>query len=68
MEAVEFNFDIDPSSLPKKEWAANGRKNREKHLINSLDLDLDGLEHHNEKLQARYKTIEENELYVKIFK
>ncbi|HPJ12012.1 MAG TPA: 3-methyl-2-oxobutanoate dehydrogenase subunit VorB [Caldisericia bacterium] len=67
MEAVEFNFDIDPASLPNKEWAANGRKNREKHLINSLDLDLDGLEHHNEKLQARYKKIEENEVLCEDF-
>ncbi len=62
MEAVEFKFDVDPATLPYKEWAADGRKNREKHLINSLDLDLDGLEHHNEKLQARYKKIEENEV------
>jgi 2-oxoglutarate/2-oxoacid ferredoxin oxidoreductase subunit alpha len=61
MEAVEFTFDIDPASLPHKDWAADGRLNREKHLINSLDLDLDGLEHHNEKLQARYRTIEEKE-------
>lgn len=67
MEAVEFSFDVDPASLPNKEWAANGRKNREKHLINSLDLDLDGLEHHNEKLQARYKRIEENEVLCEDF-
>ncbi|MDD4028223.1 MAG: 3-methyl-2-oxobutanoate dehydrogenase subunit VorB [Caldisericia bacterium] len=62
MEAVEFKFDIDPSSLPHKEWAADGRMNRKKHLINSLDLDLDGLERHNEKLQARYRKIEQNEV------
>ncbi len=67
MEAVEFKFDVDPASLPHKEWAADGRKNREKHLINSLDLDLDGLEHHNEHLQKKYHEIEDKEVLCEEF-
>ncbi|MCK5847765.1 MAG: 3-methyl-2-oxobutanoate dehydrogenase subunit VorB [Caldisericia bacterium] len=69
MEAVEYKDEIKPEDLAKKEWAATGRDpKREKNLINSLDLDLDGLERHNHKLQKRYKEIENTEVMCEEYK
>lgn len=44
-------------------WATTGRyKGRERNIITSLDLDPARHEKHNEKLQAKYRTIEANEV------
>lgn len=62
MEAVEFNREKKLEDLPPKPWAANGRKGRQKNLINSFILDFEGLEQHNLKLQRKYQEIKENEV------
>jgi 2-oxoglutarate ferredoxin oxidoreductase subunit alpha len=62
MEAVEFKREKKLEDLLPKPWAANGRKNRPKNLINSFTLDLDGLEKHNLNLQKKYEEIKKNEV------
>lgn len=49
-------------------WATTGKKeNRERNIITSLDLDAHKMEEFNLKLQAKYKTIQEDEVrYEKI--
>jgi 2-oxoglutarate ferredoxin oxidoreductase subunit alpha len=45
------------------DWATTGKTpDRERNIITSLDLIPEKLERHNHKLQAKYKTIEENEV------
>lgn len=44
-------------------WATTGKKsNRGRNIITSLELEADRQEEFNNKLQAKYKTIEENEV------
>jgi len=62
MEAVEFKRVKDPATLKAKPWAATGRKGRTKNLITSFDLDLDGLERHNQKIQAKYALAKQKEV------
>ncbi len=62
MEPVEFMEPIDPDELPKKEWATDGAKGREKNVINSLALDPRDLEILNERLQDKYKEIKAQEV------
>lgn len=67
MEPVEFK-ERPAKELPEKGWAANGLNGRKEHnVINSLFLEPETLEKHNEKLQAKYKTIEENEVRYEMF-
>lgn len=67
MEPVEFK-ERSAKELPEKGWAANGLNGRKEHnVINSLFLEPETLEKHNEKLQAKYKTIEENEVRYEMF-
>ncbi|WPC41697.1 3-methyl-2-oxobutanoate dehydrogenase subunit VorB [Clostridium sp. JS66] len=67
MEPVEFK-ERPAKELPEKVWAANGLNGRKEHnVINSLFLEPETLEKHNEKLQAKYKTIEENEVRYEMF-
>ncbi|OGR08958.1 MAG: 3-methyl-2-oxobutanoate dehydrogenase subunit VorB [Deltaproteobacteria bacterium RIFOXYB12_FULL_58_9] len=58
MEPVQFKAPIDPVTLPKKEWATTGAKNRPPNIINSLYLDAPTLEKHNIKLHAKYERIQ----------
>ncbi len=67
MEAVEFKREKDLTTLISKPWAANGRKDRTKNLISSFDLDLDGLERHNNTIQAKYNIIKEKEVRCESF-
>ncbi|MCK9219018.1 MAG: 3-methyl-2-oxobutanoate dehydrogenase subunit VorB [Bacteroidales bacterium] len=67
MEKVVFFDQIprrtDEELMKECPWAAVGKpKNREHIRITSLDLDPAGQERVNLKLQAKYKTIEENEI------
>ena len=55
MEPLEFDEDIRPSGVVKKDWALTGAKGREAGSIKSLLLKEGALERHNEKLQAKYK-------------
>jgi len=61
MEPVVFPEPVDPATLPKKEWALSGAKNRDSRLIASLLLDPVKMEQHNWKLARKYETICENE-------
>ncbi|NEZ46674.1 3-methyl-2-oxobutanoate dehydrogenase subunit VorB [Clostridium niameyense] len=67
MEPVEFK-ERPHKDLPKKDWAANGLHGRKKHnIINSLYLQPEILEKHNEHLQEKYNTIKENEVRYELF-
>jgi len=61
MEAVEFPEQEQPAVLPAKPWASTGAKGRRPNLINSLYLNPEELEQHNERLQAKYAKIIANE-------
>ena len=43
-------------------WAANGHRGGERNVLTSLSLDPAWMEHHNEHLQAKYRTICETEV------
>ncbi len=67
MEKVEL--DVQKPRLTLEEirkntpWATTGKtKDRERNIITSLNLESIKMENHNRKLQAKYKTIEENEV------
>lgn len=62
MEPVEFKEMRDLDELPKKEWATDGAKGREKNVINSLGLVAENLEKHNLKLKAKYDQMREEEV------
>lgn len=67
MEPVEFK-ERSKKEVSKSDWAADGLKGRKKHhVINSLYLKPEELEKHNEKLQAKYKKIKENECRYELY-
>ena len=61
MESVTVRDDYVPKP-PAKPWALTGCKGREKNVIRSLWLDEDGVIINNNKLQAKYREIEKNEI------
>lgn len=61
MEPVEFPEDGEAANAPEKPWIADGAKGRPSKLITSLYLVPEDLKAHNEKLQAKYRGIEEKE-------
>ncbi|WP_313757652.1 3-methyl-2-oxobutanoate dehydrogenase subunit VorB [Tissierella sp.] len=64
MEPVEFKAPTK-RELPPKDWATVGTGGkREPNIINSLYIAPEALEEHNIKLQAKYKTMKENEVRV----
>ncbi|WP_027633202.1 3-methyl-2-oxobutanoate dehydrogenase subunit VorB [Clostridium hydrogeniformans] len=67
MEPVEFK-EREAKKLPEKTWAANGLGGRKEHnVINSLFLQPEALENHNNKLQAKYDEIKKNEVRYELF-
>lgn len=62
MEPVELPDPIDPATLPVKEWATTGAKGREPNVILSFEMDPEGLRQINTDLQAKYRSITENEI------
>ncbi|OFY49439.1 MAG: 3-methyl-2-oxobutanoate dehydrogenase subunit VorB [Bacteroidetes bacterium GWF2_41_31] len=67
MEKVELFDQIprltDEEVIKRHPWATNGKPvGGERRILTSLDLDPHRLESHNWHLQAKYKTIEENEV------
>lgn len=64
MEPVEFKSDRQPCKpLAPKAWASTGWKgDRPRAIINSLFLDPEALERHNQKLAAKYAAIERDEV------
>lgn len=64
MEPVEFKVP-ESREIPDKDWATTGTKGqRTPNIVTSLFLDPADLEDHNNKLQSKYKEIEENETRV----
>lgn len=59
MEPVVFPEPIDPASLPVKEWALTGAKDRPSRIIRSLWLDPPKEEELNWRLMRKYEAITE---------
>jgi len=67
MEPVEFR-DPPHRDLPPKEWATTGTGGtRKPNIVSSLRLDPAELEKLNERLQEKYRTMEENEVRYELF-
>lgn len=67
MEAVEFK-ESEEIVKADKSWATTGTgMEREHNTITSIYIQPEVLEKHNQKLQAKYRTIEENEVRVEVF-
>lgn len=67
MEPVEFK-NREGKELPEKDWATTGTKGKRKpNIINSLYLDAEDLERHNQKLQAKYDKMREKEVRVESY-
>jgi pyruvate/2-oxoacid:ferredoxin oxidoreductase alpha subunit len=60
MEAVELPAGCSPE--PPRDWAVTGETATRKNLITSIYLRHEELEQHNEKLQAKYRRVEDREL------
>lgn len=61
MEPIVFNKK-PRRSLPPKDWALTGAKDREQNIVRSLWLPEGSLEKHNYKLQAKYDQVQKNEV------
>ena len=61
MEPIVFNKK-PRRSLPPKDWALTGAKDREQNIVRSLWLPEGALEKHNYKLKARYEQIQKDEV------
>jgi 2-oxoglutarate ferredoxin oxidoreductase subunit alpha len=67
MEPVEFK-ERPSRELPEKTWAANGLGGRSAHnVINSLYLEPEELEEHNNHLQEKYAAIKKDETRYELF-
>jgi len=63
MEPVEFKEGHKPcKTLAPKDWATTGNKGRKPNIINSLILDPEELERHNQRLKAKYDTMVKDEV------
>ncbi|MDK2824550.1 MAG: 2-oxoglutarate/2-oxoacid ferredoxin oxidoreductase subunit alpha [Clostridia bacterium] len=60
MEPVEIKM-TEKKELPVKEWAATGKKNRKKNVINSLYLQPEKLEQHVNRLAEKFGEMEAKE-------
>jgi 2-oxoglutarate ferredoxin oxidoreductase subunit alpha len=70
MEPLEYDKDRKPPVMAEKSWILTGAKEREARYIKSLFLGSGekSLERHNEKLQAKYRKIEKEEVSVELYK
>ncbi|MDL2218181.1 3-methyl-2-oxobutanoate dehydrogenase subunit VorB [Christensenellaceae bacterium OttesenSCG-928-M15] len=68
MEPVEIKENT--GNAPKKDWATTGYKegDRKRNVINSLYIEVEELQELNNRLQARYKKITEEETQVECYK
>jgi 2-oxoglutarate ferredoxin oxidoreductase subunit alpha len=63
MEKVELFDPIPRETKFEADWMVVGRKkDRERHFVTSLYLVAEIMENHVKKLQAKYRTIEQNEV------
>lgn len=53
---------IQPAQYDVSSWAVTGAKGRERHIINSMNLDPEVHAKHVTRLDQKYKTIERNEV------
>jgi len=60
MEPIELPDPVN--HIPNKPWAVDGSATTEKNLITSIYLDPGVLEEHNQKLQEKYRSIEDAEV------
>lgn len=69
MEPVEFKERVQRELPSKDDWKADGLRGRKKHnIINSLYLQPELLEKHNEYLSKKYKEIKNNEVKYELYK
>ena len=62
MEPIEWR-PIPKRDLPPKTWAANGRYGRAEHnVINSLYIDPNACDEHNQRLTVKFEEIARNEV------
>ena len=62
MEPIEWR-PVPKRDLPPKDWAACGRRGRaHTNIINSLYIDPDECDRHNQHLEAKYAEIQKNEI------
>jgi len=67
MEPVTFRDEEDIEEFDKS-WAAAGRKgNKDHHFVTSIYIEPEVLENLNNKLQAKYRVIERQEVRVEVF-
>jgi 2-oxoglutarate/2-oxoacid ferredoxin oxidoreductase subunit alpha len=63
MEKVEYRNYVPAEHVPPKPWATTGKpKDRERTVITSLHMQPEQMEEVNRHLQAKYRTIAENEV------
>ncbi|HHW47457.1 MAG TPA: 3-methyl-2-oxobutanoate dehydrogenase subunit VorB [Clostridiaceae bacterium] len=68
METVEFRDKEEIYEADKSSWATVGtRMERDHNVITSIYIDPEVLERHNQKLQAKYRLIEENEVRCEVY-
>jgi len=60
-EDIEFP-DLTPTEYDVSSWATTGAKNREAHILNSLELDYQKQYKHIGKIFEKYRQIETNEV------
>ena len=62
MEPIEWH-PVPKRDLPPKDWAAGGRRGRDHHnVINSLYMDPEVCDRHNDHLAEKYAEMEKNEV------
>jgi 2-oxoglutarate ferredoxin oxidoreductase subunit alpha len=61
LEPVELHGNFPPSDQVKP-WAVTGARGRAHNVINSLWIDVNVMEEVNNRLQARYRTAEKDEI------
>ena len=62
MEPIEWR-PAKKRDLPEKTWAATGRRGRADHnIINSLFIEPEACDEHNDKLAEKYALMEQNEV------
>ena len=62
MEPVELPEPVDIASLPKKEWATTGAKDRDPNIVLSFEMAPPDLKQLNLDLQAKYREISTHEV------
>jgi 2-oxoglutarate ferredoxin oxidoreductase subunit alpha len=67
MEKVELSDQQPRAATFDQRWATTGKtSDRERNIITSLDLDPSRMEIHNQKLQAKFTRMQENEVRYEI--